>query len=316
MKLRICVARNRHGGYTASCPSLPGCVCQGDTSEEATSRLVENIHGYILLDLFPRPGKYTHACHRGILNAIKPCPKAGGMPSVGIVVANFPKPVGDRPALLLHEDVATFFHEFGHAIHHLVGRTELGRFSGHNVCRDFIETPSQMFEEWMWDRDMLKLVSSHYETGEPLPDDLMDKKLELKTFGAGHFVKHMVLYSLLSLNYYLPGAEKDTDEIKREAWELCFRFTEYDPETHKQASFGHLMHYGAKYYSYLWSQVFSLDLFEHVKQYGLLNPEVGKRFVAQVLGRGGSEEPGKLLKDFLGRPPNQEAFLRGFGFTE
>ena len=89
----------------------------------------------------------------------------------------------------------------------------------------------------------------------------------------------------------------------------------YDVEAHMQASFGHLMGYGAKYYGYLWSKVFALDLFEHVKRGGLLNPEVGKRFVALVLGRGGSEEPGKLLEDFLGRPPNQEAFLKDFGFV-
>jgi thimet oligopeptidase len=198
-------------------------------------------------------------------------------------------------------------------MHHLLGQTELGSFSGTHVKRDFVELPSQMLEEWLWDKDILKSVSSHYKTGEQLPDELIEKLIELKKFASGNEILRQCLLAQLSLDYYKPGATKDTMGMLKDLYKRMVTFIAFNDQNHFPASFGHLMDYGAKYYGYLWSRVFALDLFEAIKKEGLLNPVVGDRYVKEVIGRGGSAEPMELLKNFLGRTPNQEAFLKDLG---
>ena len=235
-------------------------------------------------------------------------------PGVVIVIANFPKATSDRPALLKHNDVETFFHEFGHAMHGLLGRTKLASLSGTNVKTDFVEVPSQMFEEWMWDKDMLKLVSSHYKTGDPLSDDLIDKKISLKKFGTGYFLTRQCWLASLALEFFKSGSNKDTDKIVRDFYKKYIKHVSFDDkDNHFQFSWGHLTGYGARYYSYMWSKVFSLDLFYKIKEHGLLDGAIGNQFVSKVIGRGGSTEPDNLLRDFLGREPNQKAFLKDMG---
>lgn len=270
------------------------------------------LHGYIFLDLHPRPHKYSHACHMSVVPAVYYEGKR--IPAVSLVVANFPKPNGEKPSLLKRSDVSTFFHEFGHALHAMLGRTELESQSGTNVKCDFVELPSQMLEEWLWDRDMLKMVSKHYKTGESLPDDVIDKLLELKTFDTGNFVQRQAMLSIISLNYYKEGADKDLYAILKDAYVSCRPHFMWSPENHFYASWGHLTGYAAKYYSYLWSRVFAQDVFEEIKKHGLLNPVVGKRYVDTIIGKGGSADPNELLRNFLGREPNNEAFLINLGF--
>ncbi|MBU4270066.1 Zn-dependent oligopeptidase [Candidatus Dependentiae bacterium] len=271
----------------------------------------KNLKGYLFLDLYPRENKYSHACMIDIITTTKY--KDHEVPSVIMVIANFPKATKEKPALLKHNDVETFFHEFGHAMHGLLGQTELTTFSGTNVKKDFVELPSQMFEEWMWDKEMLKFVSSHYKTGQSLPDELIDKKLELKKLNLGYFVTRQVVLSLLSLESFKSGQNKNIDKINKDLYEKYMKNVRFEPETHMQASFGHLMGYSAKYYGYMWSKVFALDMFENIKKSGLLNPEMGQKLINLVLGKGGSVDPDILLKDFLGREPNQEAFLKDIG---
>lgn len=275
------------------------------------------IQGYIFLDLYPRDNKYSHACMASVFPALKTEDEVA-VPSVSVVIANFPKSTKERPSLLKHNDVITFFHEFGHAMHHLLGRTELVHFSGTETKSDFVEVPSQMFEEWMWDKKMLAKISKHYKTGDSLPENLIDKMIELKRFDSGGFVQIQCNYSLLSLAYFLPGAEKDVDKIMQDLHAQYIKNVRFEPKGHFYASFGHLVSglYGAKYYSYMWAKVFALDLFDAIRKYGLLDHKIGQKLINKVLGKGGSVDPNVLLRDFLGREPNQDAFLKDIGIEK
>jgi thimet oligopeptidase len=276
------------------------------------------LRGYIFLDLYPRKNKFSHACMCDVVSCVKYKDSKTGevvkRPAVIVVIANFPKSTKTKPSLLKHDDVVTFFHEFGHAMHGVLGRTQMTSFAGTNTKTDFVEVPSQMLEEWMWDKDILQKISSHYQTGESLSADLIEKKLKLKKIDhGGYFVSRQVTLSLISLDCFKKGKNKDTDKIIRDLYLKFDVGIRFEPKTHFQTSFGHLTDYAAKYYSYMWSKVFALDLFDYVKKYGLLNYEVGKRLIDEVLGKGGSEDPDKLLIKFLGREPNQEAFLKDIG---
>ncbi len=273
------------------------------------------LRGYLILDLYPRENKFSHAASFTILAAVKD-ERGVSQPMVNVVVTNFPKSTATKPSLLKHRDVETFFHEFGHAIHDILGATELASFSGTNVKTDFVEMPSQMLEEWMWDSQMLKQVSGHYKTGELLPDALIEKKIALKNLDTGNFILRQMFLASLSLEYFKPGTGKDTQAINKTLHEQYRTHVAYDPEAHMQASFGHLGGYGAKYYGYMWSKVFALDLFSVIQEQGLLNPEIGQRYVNEILAKGGSVDPNSLLKNFLGREPNQDAFLKSQGLAE
>lgn len=279
---------------------------------EVYSNSPRTLRGYLLLDLHPRENKYNHAASFTILPSIKDG-KGLQTPAVDVVVANFPKSTPTKPALLKHQDVETFFHEFGHAIHTILGGTTLASFSGTNVKTDFVEMPSQMLEEWVWDPQMLQGISSHYQTGEPLPLSLIEKKIKLRNLNSGSHILRQLFFARLSLDYFKDGAQKDTHLIEKKLHEEIRPSVAYEPETFLQASFGHLHGYGAKYYGYLWSKVFALDLFNEIKKQGLLDQTIGQRYVQGILGQGGSKDPNVLLENFLGRAPNSEAFFASMG---
>jgi thimet oligopeptidase len=267
-----------------------------------------NLLGYIFTDLYPRDNKYSHACHCKVVPANKQ-----GVPAVSLVIANFPKSTGTKPALLKRDDVNTFFHEFGHALHAMLGATDMVSFAGTQVKRDFVELPSQMLEEWLWDRQVLKQMSSHYLTGEQLSDEMITKILALKTYDSGFFIKTQAFYALVSLDYFAAGADKDPHAMWQALSNKMSPMLAPAPDVHRYASFGHLTGYGAKYYGYLWSKVFAVDLFEQIKKQGLFNPAVGQKYAELVIGKGGSKDPNQLLRDFLGREPESSAFLRSMG---
>ncbi len=272
----------------------------------------DQLLGRLLLDLYPRCNKYSHAAH---LSIIPTTYDNDGKPTVGlsIVMANFPKAKGDKPPLFKRSDVSTFFHEFGHALHAMLGRTQMSSFSGTGVKRDFVELPSQMLEEWLYDKKILKMVSGHYETGDPLPDHLIDRIVALKNLRTGNFVQRQSMLSKLALGYYAPGKDKEVNDIYKQLSKEIVKHLAYIPENHMFASFGHLTGYSAKYYGYLWSKVFALDLFAQIKKHGLLNPEIGAKYIKEVIGKGGSADPNELLRNFLGREPNDEAFFADMG---
>jgi len=281
---------------------------------EARDSSTDQLLGYLLFDLYPRANKYSHACHGGIISAVK---DASGQlfPTLAIIIANFPKSTATKPSLLKRNEVETFFHEFGHAMHSLLGRTLLGSCAGTNVKTDFVEVPSQMFEEWMWDKDILKMISSHYQTGEPLPDELLDKIIAAKKLSKGWRTQRQIFLARMSLDYYNDGANKDLYAIMRALHDQICPHQIIDRDDHKYTNFGHLVGYGAKYYAYLWSLVYAIDLFAEIKKHGLLNHDIGKRLIADVLGKGGSKDPHELLVAFLGREPNQENFLKDMGLN-
>ncbi len=271
------------------------------------------LHGYILLDLYPRPNKYSHAAHGSIVPATMHAGK--WIPSVSLVMANFPKATADKPALFMRSDVSTFFHEFGHALHAMLGRTELAGQAGTSVKRDFVELPSQMLEEWLWDRQILKMISGHYKTGEPLPDALIDTIVKLKTFDTGNFVQRQVALSAIALNYYVSGADKDLYGILRDMMRMYRPQMAAHDADHFYASWGHLTGYAAGYYGYLWSRVFAQDIFEQIKRHGLLDNTIGQKYIDTIIGRGGSADPNELLRNFLGREPRSDAFFNDLGLS-
>lgn len=268
--------------------------------------------GYLFLDLYPRPNKYSSACE---VTIIPTGYQEDGLPNLGvaIVIANFPKPMLDNPSLLLLKDVTIFFHEFGHAMHALLGRTSVASFSGTKVKRDFVEMPSQMLEEWLWQPEILKMVSKHYKTGQSLPDDLIAQILNARTLDSGFFITRQLLLAHLSLEFLNNGPKIEPSTILMHARTKIMPFINSDSRDHFYASFWHFNGYGARYYGYIWSKVFAHDLFNEIKKNGLLDPAIGRKYVDAVIGKGGSQDPNDLLKNFLGREPNQEAFLKDMG---
>ncbi len=268
--------------------------------------------GYLLLDLYPRDNKFSHACEIGIIPSIKSGTEKD-KPGLAVVIANFPKSTAEKPSLLSRHFVNTFFHEFGHALHHLLGRTAIASLSGTSVKRDFVEMPSQMLEEWLWDKDILKKISSHYKTGEPMSADLIDKICALKHFDSGWFVLRQAFLAQISLNYFKDGADKDMKSMWRNLAQSMLKNSVFVETNNSYASFGHLMGYGPSYYGYMWSKVFAQDLFNEILMHGLLNAQIGKKYICAILAPGGTKDPNELLRDFLGREPNQEAFFRDLG---
>jgi len=289
--------------YSSSIPGAWDASVQGIT---VYAKGKTKVLGYILLDLYPRPYKYSHACCFDTFSRVISRPE---LPAVSLVLANFPQAQGGLPALLLHADVVTFFHEFGHALHNTLAVTAHYRTSAFNVPCDFIELPSQILESWMWDRDMLKLVSSHYKTGEALPDQLIDRMLAAHDFGQGHHEVRQLFLALYSLELFNAGAQKDSTEIFLAVQEKLSQGVVIHPQNRMHASFGHLTGYGPMYYGYALSRAYAHDVFEVIKQKGLLDPEIGTRFVDCILAPGASKDAEQLLRDFLGRPACSDAYI-------
>lgn len=273
------------------------------------------LRGYLFIDLYPRDNKYTHACQAGIVPAQKML--SGKIePAVAVIIANFPRSTQERPALLKFSDVETFFHEFGHAMHTVLGATLLASQSGTSVKTDFVEMPSQMFEEWIYDKQVLQILSSHYETGKPLPDELIERMVNLKQFDSGMFVLRQSFFSLYSLQLF-SQADADASSLWQTLSTTYVPYVRFEPDTHFYTSFGHLAmsSYAAKYYSYLWAKVFAVDVFYKIKAEGLLDERVGRVFVDKILSKGGSADPDSLLQDYLGREPQIDAFLKDLGIS-
>jgi thimet oligopeptidase len=293
--------------------------CTGLWDREVRVLQVTDTHthkdlGYLFLDLYPRPGKYTHACFIGLIPAHYSNQNPNHV-AAGVVLANFPAPTEHKPSLLKLNDVRTFFHEFGHALHALLGRTEMYGFSGTRVKRDFVEMPSQMLEEWLWDKEILQKVSKHYSSGEPLPDTMIDSIIALKNFDTGSTTLQQAYYAKFSLECFKKNVGIDVKALQDDLYKKIRSDMQMVPDNHFYASFGHLTGYGAGYYGYLWSKVFALDLFGVIKKQGLLNQEIGRKYVNSILVPGGSKDPNALLIDFLGRDPNQEAFFIDLGLN-
>ncbi|HET9233310.1 MAG TPA: M3 family metallopeptidase, partial [Candidatus Eisenbacteria bacterium] len=260
--------------------------------------------GRFYLDMHPREGKYSHAAQFGLRRG-----SVGKQIPEAVLVCNLPGGTADGPALLEHDDVETFLHEFGHLLHSLFGgHQNWVDLSGIATEWDFVEAPSQMLEEWSLDPVVLQTFARHYKTGEPIPVALVEKLRASKDFGNGIYVAQQTFYSALSLNIYNRDPDKvDLDEMLPEMQERYSAF-DYVPGTHQYASFGHLEGYSAMYYTYMWSLVIAKDLFSKFDTKNMLDPKVATEYRKRVLEPGGSKDAADLVKDFLGRPYNFTAF--------
>jgi thimet oligopeptidase len=269
--------------------------------------------GKFYLDLHPRKDKYNHAACFPITKG--KLTSQGYQIPVAALVCNFTAPTKEQPALMSQREVTTFFHEFGHVLHNMFTKSELSGYSGTSVARDFVEAPSQIYENWVYDYNVLKMFAKHYQTGKVIPKDLYDRMIAAKNVGSGLGALTQIFYGIYDMTlhdkYDPTGKETTTDILKKVQKEVMLY--PYMEETHFQAAFGHLTGYAAGYYGYLWAEVYAQDMFSVFEKNGILDKKTGKRYRDIILASGGDEEPLELVKKFLGREPNENAFLKSLG---
>jgi thimet oligopeptidase len=261
-------------------------------------------------DLFPREGKFSHAAAFPLRQGGSEVGGARRTP-VSAIVANVTKPTADTPSLLTHEEVETMFHEFGHILHQTLTRAEWRRFAGSATEQDFVEAPSQNLEHWIWEPEVLDRFAAHYETGEKLPREMLQGLIAGRHLNSGIKYLRQAFFASLDFAYHGPGEKKDTTKLLEELTPIT-GFTAM-PGTHFQVGFGHLFGYDAAYYGYLWSKVYGDDMYTAFEEGGILNPEVGMRYRREIYERGGTRDGADLIRAFLGREPNNAAFLRDLG---
>jgi len=253
--------------------------------------------------MHPRPGKFTHAEMVPVLDGIR-----GKQLPEAILVCNFPAPTASDPGLMTYDDVGTFFHEFGHLMHHILGGQQpWAGVSGITMEADFAEAPSQMLEEWIRSPQVLAKFARHYKTGEPIPADLVNRMNRASAFGRGAWVCRQNDYTAISYNMYKAkpdGLNFDaiTDDAARQ-----YTYLTPLPATHMWASFGHLGGYSSAYYTYLWDKVIAEDFFVQFDHKNLLAGDAPARYRKLVLEPGGSTSANDLVRNFLGRPQNMVA---------
>lgn len=263
--------------------------------------------GHFYLDLYPRPGKYGLAAAPALIDGRKL--KNGYQKPVAAMVANLSPPRPDRPALLDFDEVRIFFHEFGHLMHQTLTQARYARFAGLNVALDFIEAPSQMMENFIWEPEILNEISGHYQDpSKKLPDTLIQQIRRSKKLGQSLAYLRQLALALADLTLHAT-VPNDVNTIFNQIMGWIGLFPPQEG-SHFVASFEHLLGgYGAGYYAYLWSEVFADDLFSRFKKEGILNPQVGMDYRKKILEQGSERPEMESMKDFLGRDPSNQAFL-------
>ncbi|MBD9677731.1 oligopeptidase A [Pseudomonas sp. PDM18] len=274
--------------------------------------------GRFYFDLYARANKRGGAWMDGARDRRR---TAGGelQSPVAYLVCNFTPAVGGKPALLTHDEVTTLFHEFGHGLHHLLTRVEHAGASGINgVAWDAVELPSQFMENWCWEPEGLALISGHYETGAPLPQDLLEKMLAAKNFQSGLMMVRQLEFSLF--DFELHATHGDGRSVLEVIEAIRDEVAVMRPPAYNRFanSFAHIFAggYAAGYYSYKWAEVLSADAFSRFEEEGVLNPATGAAFREAILAKGGSQEPMALFVAFRGREPSIDALLRHSGLSE
>lgn len=270
--------------------------------------------GRFYLDLHPRDSKYSHAAMFPLVNGMD-LPDGKYEFPMATLVCNFPKPTETQSSLLTFSDVKTLFHEFGHLLHGMVTNSPFSVYAGTNTVIDFVETPSQFFENFVYDYDVLSLFAKHFKTNKIIPKNLFEKLVSAKHLGSGIQTQQQIFYGTYDFTLHnkiqSDGNDQTTEVLKKIKGETTqFSYTEGD---HFQASFGHLAGYCAGYYSYLWSKVYAQDIWSVFETEGPLNEKVGLKFRKTILEPGGSKDSLELVKDFLAREPNNIAFLKEIG---
>ncbi|AVI50104.1 peptidase M3 [Pukyongia salina] len=288
--------------------------------EVKTYRVTDQDGEFVALfyaDFHPRPGKRNGAW----MTSYRPQQIKDGnneRPHISIV-CNFTKPTASKPSLLTFNEVTTLFHEFGHALHGMLANTTYSGLSGTNVYWDFVELPSQILENWCYEKETLELFATHYKTGELIPMEYVKKIKESSTFLEGMQTLRQISFGLLDMAWHGadPSGIKDVKAFESNAFEATRLFPE-TAETCMSTSFSHIFQggYSAGYYSYKWAEVLDADAFEYFKQEGIFNKNVATKFKNSVLSKGGTMEPMKLYIKFRGKKPNPEALLRRAGLLK
>lgn len=271
--------------------------------------------GVLYTDYYPRPGKRSGAW----MNSITEQYKKDGVNHRPIIinVGNFTKPTADKPSLLTMDEVETLFHEFGHALHGLLSQTTYISTSGTNVPRDFVELPSQIMENWCFEPQVMKTYALHYETGEVMPDELIEKIQKVGTFNQGFVKTELLAASFLDMDYYSRNttADLETASFEKASLDKIGLIPEIIVR-YRSTYFSHIFSggYSAGYYSYTWSAVLDADAYQAFKETGdIYNKEVATAFRKEVLERGGSDDPMKMYVNFRGKQPSNDAFLEKTG---
>ncbi|MHA7878679.1 MAG: M3 family metallopeptidase [Saccharospirillum sp.] len=270
------------------------------------------------LDLYAREGKrggaWMDECRRrhALSGAVqKP---------VAYLTCNFTPPVGDKPSLLTHDEVTTLFHEFGHGLHHMLTQVDVVDVSGINgVAWDAVELPSQFLENWCWEPEALAFISGHVDTGEPLPQALLDKMLAAKNFQSAMQTVRQLEFALFDMRLHSRSQGFDNAEIQAvlDAVRAEVSVVPISPDNRFQHGFGHIFAggYAAGYYSYKWAEVLSADAYSRFEEEGIFNTDTGRAFREEILAKGGSEPAADLFKRFRGREPSVDALLRHNGIA-
>ncbi len=269
------------------------------------------------VDLFPRENKRGGAWMNSLISAAYR--EGQPAPQLGLFCANVNPPVGGKPALLTHREVETLFHEFGHLLHHCFSRVSVRSLAGTNVAWDFVELPSQIMENWCWERSGLDLFAAHYETGERIPDELYQKMIRARTYRAANAQMRQLGFSAVDLALHQDYEHAHDGDVMAYAREIiqAHSATKLPDDYAMLAGFGHVFAhptgYASGYYSYKWAEVLDADAFTRFKREGITNPEVGRAFRDAILSKGNSEEADKLYEDFMGRGPDLDPLLERTG---
>ncbi|WP_455169123.1 M3 family metallopeptidase, partial [Aegicerativicinus sediminis] len=276
-----------------------------------------NLKAIFYADFFPRAGKRNGAWMTSYKSQYKKGNK-NERPHISIV-CNFTKPTKTKPSLLTFNEVTTLFHEFGHALHGILADTTYPSLSGTSVFWDFVELPSQVLENWCYEKEALELFAHHYETGELIPQEYIEKIKESAAFNVGMQTVRQISFGLLDMAWH--GIDPtNVEEVKTHELE-AFKPTLLLPDVAENCmstSFSHIFQggYSAGYYSYKWAEVLDADAFEFFKEQGIFSSQVAKKFQENVLSQGGIEDPMILYKRFRGKEPNPDALLRRAGLIE
>jgi thimet oligopeptidase len=265
--------------------------------------------GRIYLDMHPRPGKYSHAEMMPVLDGVR-----GKQLPEGILICNFPRPTADDPGLMEYGDVQTFFHEFGHLMHMILGGQQpWAGISGISMESDFVESPSQMLEEWIQSPQVLATFAKDYKSGQPIPAELVLRMKRASAFGRASYISQQNGYTAVSYHIYAAKPQDvNLDAITDRDTRKYSLFTPL-AGTHMYTSFGHLAGYSSAYYTYMWDKVIALDFFEQFDSNNLLAGDTPLRYRRTVLEPGGSVSANDLVKNFLGRPQSIDALKRWVG---
>ncbi|WP_411369155.1 oligopeptidase A [Pseudidiomarina salilacus] len=279
----------------------------------------DDVRGSFFLDLYARNGKRGGAWMAECAVRRITSKQSLQLP-VAYLTCNFNKPVGDKPALFTHDEVLTLFHEFGHGLHHMLTKVDVAGVSGINgVAWDAVELPSQFLENWCWEPQALALISGHYQTGEPLPENMLNNMLAARNFQSAMQMVRQLEFSLFDLRIHRDYDPAQGDQIQAILDQVREQVAVRKPPSYNrfQHSFGHIFAggYAAGYYSYKWAEVLSADAYSRFEEEGIFNRSVGQDFLEAILERGGSREAMDLFKAFRGREPQVDALLRHSGIT-